>query len=104
MNEIASLSLYVFSAILLHLFSTACCIQDTGWAKNGEEAEHAVTENERPRYETENKKDLSRLLKVSIDLALRTTSGRLFQARRTGECEGALAELEPSAWNDEVAP
>ena len=22
----------------------------------------------------------------------------------TGECEGALAELEPSAWNNEVAP
>ena len=64
-----------------------------------EEAEHAVTENERPGYETENKKDLSRLLKVSIDSALCTMSGRLFQAAGPANAKARL----PSAWNDEVA-
>ena len=36
--------------------------------------------NERPGYETENKKNLSSLLKVLMDSALRMMSGRLFQA------------------------
>ena len=39
-----------------------------------------TSENERPGYETENKKHLSSLLKVLMDSALRILSGRLFQA------------------------
>jgi len=46
--------------------------------------------NERPGYEIENKKDLSSLLKVLMDSALRIMSGRLFQAsivyRSTATC------------------